>query len=333
MDRKRLSELGEKGFIARSLEILSNLWVPGPLAPGDDAASQPLGGSYVIFKIDGFSAYSSKYPWNTYSDLGWKAATSCASDVIAKGGFPYIYMISIGASPSLNAEEAFDVILGFKEALTYYGGFFAGGDTNSSKEDLWIDVACIGYTSKEPIPRAGGEGDKIIITGLYGYSGLARIYYENLLKGSIGVEDIPAEVRNATSRPRARIDALKVLEKYRGCIRGSVDVSDSLAESLYLLSEASGRIIEIHEIPIDPRAEEISKELGADPIDIGFNGGEEYELVLAVEDLCANNLVEEMRRTGIIAEIYGEITKERGVGLRYRGRTIPRMGYEHFISI
>ncbi len=333
MDRRSLSDLGEKGFITRSLEILSGLWIPNPLPPGDDAASQHLGGSYVIFKIDGFSAYSSKYPWNTYNDLGWKAATSCASDVIAKGGFPYIYMISIGAPPTFDSEDALELILGFKEALNSYGGFFAGGDTNSSKEDLWVDVACIGYSFKDPIPRAGREGDRIVITGLYGYSGLARIYYENLLRGSIGVEDIPIEIRNATSRPRARIDAVRILEKYRGCIRGSVDVSDSLAESLYLLSEASGRVIEIHEIPIDPRAEEISRDLGADLIDVVFNGGEEYELVLAVDHQCVHDLVEEMRRRGITAGIYGVITKEQGVRLRHREKTIPRKGYQHFISI
>ncbi len=333
MGRERLSDLGERRFIERSLGILSSLWIPGSLAPGDDASSYFIGGSYVVFKIDGFSAHSSKYPWNTYSDLGWKAATSCASDIIAKGGFPHIYMISIGAPPSFGVGEALEVILGFREALESYGGFFAGGDTNSSKEDLWVDVACIGYTSREPIPRAGSEGDIIIITGLYGYSGLARIYYQGLLRGSMGMEDIPVEVRRATSRPRARIEVVKILERYRGCIRGSVDISDSLAESLYILSEASGRIIEIQKIPIDPRAEEISRDLKADPLDIVFNGGEEYEIVLAASEKCAENLVEMMRSKGIAADIYGTIGEEHGVGVRYKGRTIPREGYQHFISI
>jgi len=329
----KLSDVGERGFVSRALELLSGLWVPGLLRAGDDASSYYAGGLWILFKIDGFSAYSSRYPWNSLGDLGWKAATSCASDIAAKGGSPRFYMISIGAPGDLPLDGAMDIMRGFKEAIELYGGFFAGGDTNSSREDIWIDVACVGYTSSDPIPRSGYPGDDIVITGSFGYSGLARVYYEKLVRGELRVEDIPVEVVRATSRPVARVGAAEVLRRYRGCIRGSVDVSDSLAESLYIVSEASGYEVELWEIPADPSAIEIAGDIGADALDVVFNGGEEYELVLAVDRGCSGSLVEELRGRGIPAGVYGVISGRRGVGVLYRGARIPRAGYQHFKSI
>jgi thiamine-monophosphate kinase len=329
----KLSDVGEKGFISRSMEILADIWISGSLAPGDDASSYYLAGLWLLLKIDGFSAHSSKYPWNRWGDLGWKAATSCASDIVAKGGTPYAYLISLGAPSNFPLEYMLELINGFKEALKLYGGVFAGGDTNSSKEDVWIDVACIGSTNTDPIPRGGRPGDRILITGRFGYSGLARIYYERFLKGDIRIEDIPEEMVRATSRPVARVGVEHVLKRYRRCIGGSVDVSDSLAESLYLISESSGYEIELHKIPADPRALEIARDIRADPVDIVFNGGEEYELVLSVEESCVESIVEDMRRIGIEISHYGVITGNGGLGVLYRGVKISREGYQHFISI
>lgn len=329
----RLSDVGERGFISRSMGILADVWISGGLAPGDDASSYYLAGLWLLLKIDGFSAHSSKYPWNRWGDLGWKAATSCASDIVAKGGTPYAYLISLGAPASFPLEDMLELVNGFKEALKLYGGVFAGGDTNSSKEDIWVDVACIGSTNTDPIPRGGQPRDRILITGRFGYSGLARIYYERFLKGEINIMDIPEEVIRATSRPVARVGAEHVLRRYRRCIRGAVDVSDSLAESLYLISEFSGYEIELHEIPVDPRAMEIARDIRADPIDIVFNGGEEYELVLSVEESCVEPIIQDMRRIGIEISYYGVITESRGLGVLYKGLKISREGYQHFISI
>jgi Thiamine monophosphate kinase len=329
----KLSDVGEKGFISRSMGILADIWISGSLAPGDDAASYYLAGLWLLLKIDGFSAHSSKYPWNRWSDLGWKAATSCASDIVAKGGTPYAYLISLGAPSNFPLEDMLELISGFKEALKLYGGVFAGGDTNSSKDDVWVDVACIGSTNTDPIPRGGRPGDRILITGRFGYAGLARIYYERFLKGDIRIGDVPEEVVRTTSRPVARVGAEHVLRRYRRCIGGSVDVSDSLAESLYLISESSGYEIELHEIPADPRAIEIARDIRADPVDIVFNGGEEYELVLSVEESCVESIVEDIMRIGIEISHYGVITESRGLGVLYRGVKISRAGYQHFISI
>jgi thiamine-monophosphate kinase len=330
---ERLSNIGERGFITRSLEILSSLWISSSLPPFDDASAYYLGGSWMILKIDGFSAHSSRYPWNSWGDLGWKAATSCASDIIAKGGYPYFYMLSIGAPGGFSAGDALDIIRGFREAVEEYGGLFAGGDTNSSKEDIWVDVSCIGFSGTDPIPRGAHPGDLVIITGLFGLSGLARIYYEGISRGSIGIGEIPESVVRATSRPRARIEAVEVMRRYRRCIRGSTDVSDSLAESLYLISEASGYEIELEKTPLDPEAVGTMERIKADPIDIVFNGGEEYELVIVASRECSEEIVREMTRRGVKAEIYGEVRDRKGVGVIYNGKRIPRAGYKHFISV
>jgi len=126
----------------------------------------------------------------------------------------------------------------------------------------------------------------------------------------------PRRGERTTSRPVARSGREHVLRRYRRCIGGSVDVSDSLAESLYLISESSGYEIELHEIPADPRAIEIARDIRADPVDIVFNGGEEYELVLSVEESCVESIVEDIMRIGIEISHYGVITESRGLGVR-----------------
>lgn len=328
----KLSQVGEKGFIARALELFAGLWIESVLKPGDDASSHAWSGLNLIMKIDGLSAYSSKYPWLSWRDLGWRAATMCASDLVAKGGRPFAFMLSVGAPGEAAFEDLVEALEGYREAVEVYGGVFAGGDTNSSQADVWLDAACLGISRRAPIPRSASPGNEVIITGLFGLSGLARIYYGLVLEGKIPVVKIPREVVSATSRPRARAEAVEILERHRECIEGSSDVSDSLAETLYALSQASGHVIELDDIPVDPVAEKISAEVGADLEDVVLNGGEEFELVLVARRGCSEDLVRDLKSAGIPSKAYGRVLEERGVEVRLRRRRIPRSGYEHFRS-
>ncbi|MEM0457546.1 MAG: thiamine-phosphate kinase [Sulfolobales archaeon] len=326
----RLGDIGEKGFIKNIIESFKKIWVWGPLEPGDDAVAIPYVGGYLILKIDGFSAYNSKYPWNTWRDFGWKAATACVSDIVSKGGRPSAYMVSLGLKPDMSIDEGLDIMRGVAEAVEVYGGYLAGGDTNSAEKDIWIDVACIGFTPVDPVRRGGMPGDHIVITGGYGLQALAYRYYLKYLRNEVELRDIPESIIRATSRPRARIEAHEIIIRFRDCIRGCVDVSDSLAESLYLMSEASGHVIELSEIPIDPEALEISRRLGLDPIEQALYGGEEFELVISADPSCSSDLVKELRRSGVSAEIYGIVSEKRGLEVYHKKKIIERRGFQHF---
>ncbi|MEZ0290512.1 MAG: thiamine-phosphate kinase, partial [Sulfolobales archaeon] len=291
----RLREVGEKSYIKRVIEDFKRVWIWGPLEPGDDASAIPYAGGYIILKIDGFAAYNSKYPWNTWRDFGWKGVTACVSDIVAKGGRPSAYLISVGLRPEMSFEEGFDIMRGVVEAIERYGGYLAGGDTNSSERDVWIDVACIGFTPKDPLRRSGSPGDDIVITGSYGLHALAYHYYQAYAKGLITLRDIPESIVRVTSRPLARVEVHNVINRYRECIKGSVDISDSLAESLYLLSESIGHVIELNNIPLDPEAVEISRRLNLDSVELAFYGGEEFEIILSVEPSCSGEIIKDLR--------------------------------------
>ncbi|MGC9148633.1 MAG: thiamine-phosphate kinase [Sulfolobales archaeon] len=325
-----LRDLGERGYIDKVIREHRSVWIWGPLKPGDDASAVPYIGGYLILKIDGFSSHNSRYPWNSWRDFGWKGVTACTSDIVAKGGRPFAYLVSLGLESSMSEDEGLDVMRGVAEAINFYGGYLAGGDTNSSSKDVWLDVACVGFSSVDPIPRGGEPGDKIVITGKYGLHALAYYYHKLFVSGQISIRDIPKEIIEVTSRPIARVEINRVLERYRRCIKGSVDVSDSLAESLYLISEASGYIVKLDDLPLDERAVELSKIHGLDPIKQALNGGEEFELVLAVDSSCADEIIKSISSLRIPVGIYGTVSEDRGLGVYYRGTFIERIGFRHF---
>lgn len=326
----KLSDLGEKGYIEKVIKESRDVWIWGPLEPGDDASAVPYIGGYLILKIDGFSSHNAKYPWNSWRDFGWKGATACVSDIVAKGGRPFAYLVSVGMEPEMSSEDGLEILRGVVEAIRFYGGYLAGGDTNASSKDAWLDIACIGFSSVDPLKRGGEPGNKIIITGEYGLHALAYHYYKMYLKGVISLSDIPKEVIEATSRPVAHVELNRVIERYRGCIRGSVDISDSLAESLYILSEASGHAIMLSDIPISKKAIELALEMKLDPLQQALYGGEEFEVILAAEASCADDIVKEIRSMNIPVDIYGEIIEKRGVEVYIGERFVERIGFRHF---
>jgi len=325
-----LRDLGERGYIERVIRESRDVWIWGPLKPGDDASAIPYLGGYLILKIDGFSSYNSKYPWNSWRDFGWKGVTACTSDIVAKGGRPSAYLVSVGLEPSMNEEDGLEVMRGVAEAIRFYGGYLAGGDTNSSPKDVWIDVACIGFSSVDPVARGGEPGGKIIITGRYGLHALAYYYYNLYLKGLIDLDEVPREIVEVTSRPIARVQINRVVERYRRCIKGAVDVSDSLAESLYLLSEASGFMVKLYDVPIDEKAFELSKAHNIDPVKLALYGGEEFEVVMVVDPICVDEILESIKDLGVPADVYGVVSEERGLGVYLRNNLIDRVGFKHF---
>jgi len=326
----KLKDLGEKGFIKNIIEENKRIWIWGPLKPGDDASAVPYLGGYIILKIDGFASHDSKYPWNTWRDFGWKAVTACVSDILSKGGKPFAYLISLGMPGDMSVEDGLEIMRGVAEAIDYYGGYLAGGDTNSSKDDVWIDVACVGHSPNDPIGRNAQPGDHIIITGDYGLTGLAYLLYLKYLDKKIDIKDVPHEVVLTTSRPRAPIETYDLLNKYRKCIRGSVDISDSLAESLYLLSEFSGYSIKLHDIPINSFVREFSSKENIDPMELALYGGEEFQLILSIDPSCTNDFLKDLKRRNINADVYGVVTEERRVAVYLKEREIYRKGFQHF---
>ncbi len=296
---------------------------PSTLLDYDDAVAFNMGLFWLGLKIDGFAASNSKYPWTSWSDWGWKAVTSCISDLVAKGFRPLIVMYSVGTEDPGTIQ---DIASGIIDAIEYYGIEFGGADTNKCEGDSWIDVACIGVSEKPPIPRFSDKvrvGNAVIITGFYGLQGVAMYSHYKLRKEP----ELP-DVIEVTKRPRARIEILGIISKYRDYIYASIDVSDGLAETLYQLIEGKDVGIELSNIPIHPAAIEYAEAYGLDPLHLAMYGGEEYELVMVVDESMAQKMVNEMKSLNIPAVIAGFIINKQGVFVR--GELVKRCGWDHF---
>ena len=334
----RLDSLGEERIIDYIARSFQDIYLGGVLSLDDDASAFYMNGYYFILNIDGFSSYNSKYPWNTWESFGWKAVTSCSSDLISKGAKPIMFLNSIGIPKNFDFSVLESIMKGIKRGIVFYRGLAAGGDINASAKDVWIDIACIGLSEIPPIPRTAREGDYIIATGYYGASYIAMYLYRLLSKGEISVKDIPQGIVEKTSWPYTRIEILDVIYKYRNFISGSIDTSDGLGRSLHLISKKSNRIInlllnysELAEELIDPEIRGYLKLYELDHVSSIFKGGEEFEVVLSVRKEVARELVDELEKSGVPAHIIGEVSSEKGVGVRDTNKEIIDLcGFSHF---
>lgn len=296
-------DIGERGFTRLASKLLSRRWLCKRLPPGDDASCIELGPGTLIVKIDGGSVERMRLPWMTWGDVGWKSVVATASDIIAKGGRPLAFLLSIGLPPETRVEDALSIVEGAYEAAERIGAWLAGGDTNASRE-AWVDVAGVGVAIREPIGVNARPGDLVYTTvGRYGLTGLAfRILAE---EGGEGIESYPEALR-ATRRPEPRLGFLELVEKLPGCITWASDVSDGFCATLKRLEELTGYTVILERLPsLHREALEYAGDKGVSIEELLVRGGEEYEIVFSVKRSCETMLNRAADAAGITIERIG----------------------------
>lgn len=331
----KLSRVGEHEVVKAVALMLRDYWGCESLGPGDDAACAGSKGfwSQVLVKIDGGSIASNMAPWMSLYDLGWVMVTGAISDVVAKAAAPVTVQVSVGVPPSMRADKLLALIRGARDSALAHQAWLSGGDTNSSR-DGWVDVAVVGLALPEwgPLPRRPSAGDAVYTTvGRYGLMGallhsLKTGAWESLYKAyeSVFVE---------ASRPYARLGFARLAARVaKGCISGSVDVSDGLAYSLHLLAEDAGASLVVFEPPRPHSfAELYSAESGAKLEDLVFYGGQEYEVVFTVKPECKGIVEEEARRLGLEVQEVGRIVEGAPL-VKYGNRRLEPIGWDNFKS-
>jgi len=309
---KKLSELGEKKVIE---EVIAR-YVAKPswdeyLEVPDDARDVLPGGPRILFSIDGYSLEKILLPWRTLRDAGWCAVVGAISDHIAKGGVPRDLLVSLGMPSTTSVENLIEIFEGIRDATTEYRLRLLGGDLNESRSP-WIDVAVLSYTSAKKPPRrcCGKVGDEVIATGVYGAMGYVVIH---------GIEESARVnwVIEATKKPRVYVETAIAISLYYRAIHASMDVSDGLGYTLIEMSRAMSRGIELVEEP------EYYRELDGVCKDLEclwkyiLNGGEEYGVVLVVDQRYTSALLDYLHKLGIPAKLIGRVVdKEPHIYLR-----------------
>jgi len=309
----RLSRIGEYGFHRLVLGLVEGSGCI--VGPGDDAGCLPLNNGFVLLNIDGYDVSRAMLPWNTWYDVGWKAAVASMSDLVAKNARPLGLMASMGFRPDDDGMIVLEAVRGVRDAARRHGALLLGGDTNSS-EARWIDVAAVGY-SRRPVPRRGARpGDIVAVSGSFGLTGAGFHAYRE----GVDLGEWPG-IREATSRPSLPLWLLDYGERMNECIHAAIDVSDGLAVSLHLLAEASGVRIVLEDVPIHQEARLYAEKYGLDPLQLALYGGEEYEVVVVIDEACSPP-----SKTHAVGRV------EEGGGVYMGSKPIEKGGWDQFLS-
>ena len=281
---------------------------------GDDAAvlQATASGKMLVATDMLLEGVHFTFPPASPQQAGRKALAVNLSDIAAMGGRATAAFVSVALPVDRGMEFARDVHAGLLELADQYDIVVAGGDTNSWRGPLVINVAVIGESiGLSPVLRSGAKpGDWLFVTGSLGGS----------LAG-----------RHLTFEPRLR--EVNLLQK-RVDVHALLDISDGLAADLHhMLSQSHvGAILVADHIPISAAAlEQTTTERSA--LARALSDGEDFELLFSVSPDDGHRLVSLWNDATPVTHI-GHITADSGCWLiDHTGcrEPLPPLGWTHVI--
>ena len=289
-----LSEIGEFGLIdhlTKNFPIIHPSTLKGV---GDDAAVLNLNkGQSVVttdLLIEGIHFDLSYVP---LKHLGYKSVMVNLSDVYAMNAHPTQITVSLAASNRFPLEALEELYSGIALACKNYKVDLVGGDTSSSVTGLIISITAVGQVESEKITyRSGAKAnDLLVVSGDLGgaYMGLQVLEREKeVFKVNPNNQPDLALYSYCVERqlkPEARKDIIELLEEVEITPNAMIDISDGLSSEVFHLSKASGMGCDIYEekLPADPQTSSTAEEFQINSSTALLNGGEDYELLMAIK--------------------------------------------------
>jgi thiamine-monophosphate kinase len=281
----RVRDLGEFGLIERLGERLQGR-VPGAPAVeqsiGDDAALwRPTPGCISVLTtdsmIEGVHFTRQTTPWR---DLGWKSLAVNVSDVAAMGARPRVALVTLGLTGEEDVAEIEALYDGMADLAAVYAVQIIGGDTVRAPQvqvgfALTGEAVAVDGLAQVLQRSAARPGDLLVISG---QPGAAAGGLELLLRGDAA--PYPSLLA-AHRRPVPRVE--EAIWLYERGVRCATDSSDGLVREATLLCIASGTDawIDAARLPLSPQLRAAFPERATE---LALYGGEDYELVIAVDE-------------------------------------------------
>ena len=292
--RTEISSIGEFGLIDRltkGLELKNDSSLKGV---GDDAAVINSSGTTQLVSTDILvEGIHFDLAYAPLKHLGYKAVITNLSDIYAMNAYPKQLLISLAISNRFSVEAMEELYEGVKLACKRYDVDLIGGDTTASVKGLVISVTVIGEQVDEKIVYRDGakEGDLLCVSGDLGgaYLGLQllerekQIYKENpAIKPNLDNQKYLIERQ---LKPEARREIIADLEEYDIIPNAMIDISDGLSSEIIHICKQSnvGCQIEEESLPIDNDTYNQALEFNLGPTTCALSGGEDYELLFAVD--------------------------------------------------
>lgn len=263
----------------------------------------------------------------TPADIGWRSLAANLSDIASMGGRPLYFTLSIAVPPHLKKGSFLDEFLeGLLDCAKRYGVILIGGDTSSSKDTLFIDIAMIGETEKGKALRrcSASPGDLIYVLGNPGRAeaGLrlfiagwrfkeGKVFSPDGQKLEGKNADLISQIMLAHLRPEPCLSAGKILAE-NNIPSAMIDTSDGISTDLFHICEESGVGAEIDYSAFDENELNAVKEIlpGLDVFHCIINGGEDYSLLFTAPE--EKNIIIKSLKTDILfpaPRLIGRITE------------------------
>ena len=225
--------------------------------------------------------------------LGRKAFAENLSDIAAMGGWPTVAVIALGLTEQVDEAWVRAFYRGAATLCKTARCAIAGGDIVRAPA-LTLSVTIAGEVRSTHLrTRAGARpGDIAAVTGPLGRAAAGL----RLLDNPAALERAPAApersssqdyvslLRTAYLEPTPRLREGRYLASRRA-VRALMDISDGLSTDAGRMARASGVdiVLDAAALAPDPAVAAAAQALSADAMDLVLNGGDDYELLAAIE--------------------------------------------------
>lgn len=324
---RKMKQIGEKLFLSK----IANLVDTPILDYNEDASTFALeSGKILVINADMLVFQTDVLPGMSDKQIGQKAVTMSVSDIVAKGTKPLGCLASIGFPSNLEISRAMDVIQGIRDQCNEYDILYLGGDLNET-DDIIVDVVSFGVCEREKLlPRKGASnGDLLFSTGFFGLTSLG---YNLLLNNQKVPVDLQEIVLSSIFEPKAKIEYLGLFSKIS--INTCMDSSDGLFITLKELSDINKMGIDVTKVPIHSLVESYANTKKLNPLDLTFNGGEEFELIFSIIPEMEEELLKQAKEKKLFVRKIGYFNKNHKKIIiseqKFSMHNMSNEGFEHF---
>jgi thiamine-monophosphate kinase len=297
-----ISHLGEFGLIAKLTEPFALQHASVLKGVGDDCAVIEKDTENVWLITTDLMAEGVHFDlmYAPLRHVGYKAAVTNFSDVVAMNGKPLFITVSVALPVRFSVEAAEQIYAGIHAACDRYKVDLIGGDTTRSQGGLFISITCMGEAPKSDVVYRSGAKEKelICVSGDLGaaYAGLQILEREKkVFSENPNVQPDLHSYEYVVGRqlkPEPRTDVLEGLRKAGIHPTSMIDVSDGLASDLQHLCAASalGARLFWDKIPHDYQVDQVAELMNTPVSAYVLYGGEDYELLFTIAQKDADKL-------------------------------------------
>lgn len=325
-------------------ELIQTFFAPlagdGAFGLRDDAArlQLPAGEELVITK-DMIVAGVHFFPDDAPASIARKALRVNLSDLAAKGARPLGFLLGLGLPKGTSRQWLAEFAAALGEDARVYACPLLGGDTVKTPGGVTISVTAFGSCPAGGMVRrgAGRPGLALAVTGTIGDAALGLALRQGHKVGWAAALGAPERLQllDRYLHPQPRNVLAEPLRRH---VTAAMDISDGLlgdAVKLARAAEGDGVAcvpeIDLRLLPLSkPAAEALVHDPGL--IETIATGGDDYELLLALEPDRVGALAREAEALGVPLTVIGRLTGDdtpRFIGRDGGGMTPAALKFEH----